>query len=105
MLNLSNAKEGDYLLTQNGEITKVYRNYGEYDMYPIEASNMRTYTYEGRIYKNEYPNELDIIATIPPQVMFEFYRILNQYHTCDSFKTILDNCYKNHIEKLDKKDI
>lgn len=97
MLNLSDAKVGDYLLTQSGEITKVYHNYGEDDTYPLETS-ITTYTLKGRRYEDE-PDELDIIATVPPQVMFEFYRILNQYHTCDSFKTILDNCYKNHLEK------
>ena len=97
MLDLRDVKVGDYLLTQSGEITRVSHNYGYEDTYPLDTS-ITTYTMEGRRYENE-PNELDIIATVPPQVMFEFYRILNQYHTCESFKTILDNCYKNHLEK------
>ena len=102
MLNLSNAKVGDYLLTQNGEITKV-NVIRDDNTYSIDTS-MNSYTLNGKKFVGEVTDE-DIIATIPPQVMFEFYRILNQYHTCESFKTILDNCYKNHLEKLEKKDI
>ena len=96
MLDLSDIKVGDFLLTQSGEVCKVIDLY-EGDTYPIDTSST-TYNYEGRRYESK-PNDLDIIATVPPAVMFEFYRILNQYHTCDSFKIILDNCYKNHIDK------
>lgn len=99
MLDLRDVKIGDYLLTQRGEIAKVATIY-EGNTYPIGTSK-GTYTIIGKRYESEESRD-DVIAIVPPQVMFEFYRVLNQYYTSDSFKIILDNCYKNHLEKKEK---
>jgi len=92
-------EETGFYLQATGQIIKIVeidaedrREDNRYD------SEDRAYFPDGRYYLNE-PDERDLIAYIPSALHFEILRIIEAYHTQDSFKSIIDTCYKNHLEK------
>lgn len=87
-----------YYLRANGTICKIKEINLDIDGdYNYDDMN-RAYYPDGRYYSDEV-SEYDIIAYIPQALQFEILRIIEAYHTTDSFKSIIDNCYKNYLEK------
>ena len=87
-----------YYLKANGAICKIK----EIDKNDLHRDNCyddvdKSYYPDGRYYSDEESSR-DIIAYIPPALQFEILRIIEAYYTTDSFKSIIDNCYKNHLE-------
>ena len=88
-----------YYLKANGAICKIK----EIDKNDINRDNCyddmgKAYYSDGRYYPDE-KSERDIIAYIPPALQFEILRVIEAYHTTGSFKSVIENCYKNHLEK------
>ena len=99
-LKYEDFKAGEYYLNARGEVIKVIGVNSKDDEYPVETK-YKYHTETGRVYSDgEHPQ--DLIAHIPAPVMFEFLRIIEAYHQNDSFKTILENCYANHLAKKEK---
>ena len=92
-----------FYLQASGSITKIIK----IDEDDCEEDNCytdmdRAFYEDGRYY-HAGTSALDIIAHIPPALHYEILRVIEAYHQGGSFKSIIDNCYKNHIEK-DRKD-
>lgn len=92
-----------YYLKANGTICKIES---------IDDTNEETDEYYDDMARSYYPSgryfldgecERDLIAHIPPALHFEVLRVIEAYHTQDSFKSIIDTCYKNHLEKKKEK--
>jgi len=92
-------EELGYYLKANGAICKIESidDINE-DRDECYDDTKRSYYPSGRYYPDE-ESGLDIIAHIPPALHFEILRVIEAYHTQDSFKSIIDTCYKNHLEK------
>ena len=91
-----------YYLKANGTICKIK----EIDETEVGRDNcyddmIRSYYSDGRYYPDEQ-SDRDIIAYIPPALHYEMLRVIEAYHTAYRFKTIIDTCYKNHLEKKEK---
>ena len=90
-----------FYLQANGCITNIVEideddtNDGVYD------NRQKAFYHNGQYYNDEQCSQ-DIIAHIPPALHYEILRIIEAYHQGGSFKEIIDNCYKNHLEKKDK---
>jgi len=88
-----------YYLKANGAICKIESiDDTNEDMDECYDDMQRSYYPSGRYYPDE-ESKLDLIAYIPPALHFEILRVIEAYHTQDSFKSIIDTCYKNHLEK------
>ena len=87
-----------YYLKANGTTCKI-EQINEKEVGADNCYDDRHWAYypDGRYYQDE--SDRDIIAYIPPALQFEILRIIEAYHTTESFKSMIDNCYKNHLEK------
>lgn len=92
-------EETGFYLQATGQIIKIVEinNKGIREDNSYDSEDM-AYFPDGRYYPNK-PDERDLIAHIPLSLHFEILRIIEAYHTQDSFKSIIDTCYKNHLEK------
>ena len=87
-----------YYLRANGTICKIKEINLDIDGDYNYDETGRNYYPDGRYYSDE-TSDSDIIAYIPPALQFEILRVIEAYHTTASFKSMIDNCYKNHLEK------
>ena len=92
-------EETGFYLQATGQIIKIV----EIDTNSTYIDNcydmMYTQYYPNGSYEGCNAGERDLIAHIPPALHFEILRVIEAYHTQDSFKSIIDTCYKNHLEK------
>ena len=89
-----------YYLKANGTICKIKELNSDENHnldYNFDIDN-RSYYPDGSYYQDE-KSDRDIIAYISPELQFEILRVIEAYHTTASFKSMIDNCYKNHLEK------
>lgn len=87
-----------FYLKANGAVCKIEEVSSNEEYDNCYADMGSSYYPNGNYYPDEQSPK-DIIAYIPPALQFEILRIIEAYHTTDSFKTMIDNCYKNHLEK------
>ena len=92
-------EETGFYLQDTGQIIKIVEidNEADYEDNCYDAT-FTSYHPSGR-YQEAKEGERDLIAHIPPALHFEILRVIEAYHTQDSFKSIIDTCYKNHLEK------
>ena len=87
-----------YYLKANGTICKIKEISLDIHTDNNYDTDNKSYYKDGSYYQDEV-SDRDIIAYISPALQFEILRIIEAYHTTDSFKSMIDNCYKNHLEK------
>ena len=87
-----------YYLKANGAICKIEEVSSDAYCDACYDDVHRSYYPDGSYYQDE-KSDRDIIAYIPQALQFEILRIIEAYHTTDSFKSMINNCYKNHLEK------
>lgn len=92
-------EETGFYLQATGQIIKIVEIYEEATHGDNCYSISGTPYYPNGTYLGEGVHEKDLIAHIPPALHFEILRVIEAYHTQGSFKSIIDTCYKNHLEK------
>lgn len=87
-----------YYLKANGTICKIKEINSDTHLDYNFDTDSKSYYQDGSYYPDE-ASENDIIAYIPQALQFEILRVIEAYHTTDSFKSMIDNCYKKPFRK------